>query len=95
MLGASTGLLVQGTFLGPVISITGRRKTAVMWWWKPFKQEDVAFLKELIDVGKLAAVIDRRYTLSEVPDALRYLETGNARGKVVITCDDRLRLGRR
>jgi NADPH:quinone reductase-like Zn-dependent oxidoreductase len=85
MLGASTALLLQGAFLGPLISMTGSRKTAVMWWWKPFHQADVAFLKELIDAGRLAPVIDRLYRLSEVPEALRYLETGKARGKVVIT----------
>jgi NADPH:quinone reductase-like Zn-dependent oxidoreductase len=85
MLGASTALLLQGTFLGPLISMTGSRKTAVMWWWKPFKQEDVAFLKELIEAGRVAPVIDKRYPLGEVPEALRYLEQGQARGKVVIT----------
>jgi NADPH:quinone reductase-like Zn-dependent oxidoreductase len=85
MLGASTRLLVQGTFLGPLISMTGSKKMAVMWWWKPFKQEDVAFLTELIEAGSLAPVIDRRYPLSGVPEALRYLEEGKARGKVVIT----------
>lgn len=85
MLGASTRLLLQGTFLGPLISITGSRKMAVMWWWKPFKQTDVAFLNELIEAGGLAPVIDRRYPLSEVPAALRYLEAGQARGKVVVT----------
>lgn len=85
MLGASTGLLVQGTFLGPLISASGSRKMAVMWWWKPFRQEDVAFLKQLIGVGAIAPVIDRTYPLSAVPEALRYIEEGTARGKVVIT----------
>jgi NADPH:quinone reductase-like Zn-dependent oxidoreductase len=85
MLGASTALLLQGTFLGPLISMTGSQKTAVMWWWKPFKQEDVAFLKDLIEAGRVAPVIDKRYPLSEVREALRYLEQGHARGKVVIT----------
>jgi NADPH:quinone reductase-like Zn-dependent oxidoreductase len=84
MLGASTGLLLQGSFLGPLISMTGSRKTAVMWWWKPFNRGDVEFLKELIEAGSLAPTIDRSYPLSEVPQALRYLETGDARGKVVI-----------
>jgi NADPH:quinone reductase-like Zn-dependent oxidoreductase len=84
MLGASTALLLQGTFVGPLISMTGSRKMAVMWWWKPFQQEDVAFLKELIEAGSVAPVIDRRYALSEVPDALRYMEEGHARGKIVI-----------
>jgi len=85
MLGASTALLLQGAFQGPLISTTGSRKMAVMWWWKPFNQGDVAFLKELIEAGSLAPVIDRRYTLSEVPDALRYLEGGQSRGKIVVT----------
>jgi NADPH:quinone reductase-like Zn-dependent oxidoreductase len=43
---------------------------ALMEWWRPFKQEDVVFLKELIESGSVAPVIDRRYPLSEVPEAL-------------------------
>lgn len=46
---------------------------------------DLVVLKELIEAGKVTPVIDRRYPLSEVPDAIRYLEEGHARGKVVIT----------
>ena len=46
---------------------------------------DLLLLKELIEVGQLTPVIDRTYSLSEVPDAVRYLEAGHARGKVVIT----------
>jgi NADPH:quinone reductase-like Zn-dependent oxidoreductase len=42
-------------------------------------------LKELIESGKVRAVIDRRYPLAEVPEAIRYLEGGHARGKVVVT----------
>ncbi len=52
--------------------------------WKP-NQKDLLFMKELIETGKLVPVIDRRYPLSEVAEALRYLEEGRARGKVVIT----------
>jgi len=85
MLGASTGRLLQGTFMGPLISAAGTKKMAMMWWWKPFHQEDVAFLKDLIEAGSVAPVIDRRYTMSDVPAALRYLEKGHALGKVVIT----------
>jgi NADPH:quinone reductase-like Zn-dependent oxidoreductase len=84
MLGASTARLLQGAVVGPLISITGRKKMGMMWWWKPFKQEDIAFLKELISSGRIAPVIDRTYPLSELPAALTYLETGLARGKVVI-----------
>jgi NADPH:quinone reductase-like Zn-dependent oxidoreductase len=47
--------------------------------------DDLRLLKELIEDGKVVPVIDRTYSLSEVPEAIRYLETGHARGKVVIT----------
>ncbi len=50
-----------------------------------FSKEDLTVLKELTEAGKVRPVIDRRYPLSEVPDAIRYLETGHAQGKVVIT----------
>ena len=85
LVGGATGRLLQAAVVGPLISMRGRRKMGIMWWWKPFNQEDVAFLKELIDAGILAPVIDRRYPLSDVPEALRYLEGGSSRGKIVIT----------
>ena len=45
-------------------------------------------MKELIEAGKLTPIIDRTYPLSEVPDAIRYLEEGHTQRKVVITVDD-------
>jgi NADPH:quinone reductase-like Zn-dependent oxidoreductase len=48
-------------------------------------REDLVTLRELIEAGKVTPVIDRTYPLSETAEALRYLETGRARGKVVIT----------
>jgi NADPH:quinone reductase-like Zn-dependent oxidoreductase len=51
-------------------------------------QSDLEFMKELLETGKVAPVIDRRYPLSEVGEAIRYLEEGHARGKVVITLED-------
>jgi NADPH:quinone reductase-like Zn-dependent oxidoreductase len=47
--------------------------------------DDLIVLKELIESGKVTPVIDRTYPLSEAPEAIRYLEQGHARGKVVIT----------
>jgi NADPH:quinone reductase-like Zn-dependent oxidoreductase len=47
--------------------------------------EDLLVLKELIESGKVTPVIDRTYPLAEVPEAIRYLEEGHARGKVVIS----------
>ena len=48
-------------------------------------KKDLQFLKELVEASKVTPVIDRTYPLSEVPEAMRYLEEGHARGKVVIT----------
>jgi NADPH:quinone reductase-like Zn-dependent oxidoreductase len=47
-------------------------------------QEDLAIMGELMKDRKVTPVIDRRYRLSEVPEAIRYLEKGHARGKVVM-----------
>jgi NADPH:quinone reductase-like Zn-dependent oxidoreductase len=47
-------------------------------------RDDLMVLRELVESGKVAPVIDRRYQLSEVPEALRYQGEGHARGKLVI-----------
>jgi NADPH:quinone reductase-like Zn-dependent oxidoreductase len=47
--------------------------------------KDLLVLAEFIQAGKVTPVIERRYPLSEVPAAIRYIGTGHARGKVVIT----------
>jgi NADPH:quinone reductase-like Zn-dependent oxidoreductase len=85
MVGGPTGRIFTALFMGPLISLAGGRTMGLMLWWKPFKREDVATLLELVEAGKLAPVIDRRYPLSEAVDALRYLDEGRARGKIVIT----------
>jgi NADPH:quinone reductase-like Zn-dependent oxidoreductase len=48
-------------------------------------REDLQLLKQFIEDGTLTLVIDRTYRLAQVPEAIRYLEEGHARGKVVIT----------
>ena len=50
-------------------------------------QKDLAILRDLMQSGKMTPVIDRTYKLNETPDALRYLEQGHARGKVVVTVE--------
>lgn len=84
-IGGTTAALLQALLLGPVISLAGSRTMGITWWWKPFRLEDVAVLVGLIEAGKLRPFIDRSYPLSEVPEAIRYLESGQARGKIVIT----------
>ncbi len=86
VVGGSKGTLLQAVFLGPLISIFGSKKMGILAW-KPNKKEDLAFLIELLEAGKIVPVIDRRYPLSEVAEALRYLEDGHAQGKLVITVE--------
>jgi NADPH:quinone reductase-like Zn-dependent oxidoreductase len=62
------------------------RRNLVMHLTRP-SQSDLIVIRGLMEAGKVIPVIDRRYRLREVPDALRYLEQRHARGKVVITVD--------
>ena len=64
-------------------SMTGDKKMVPLLA-KPPTNEDLVFMKELLEAGEVTPVIDRRYPLGEVPEALRYLEAGHARGKIVI-----------
>jgi len=84
MVGGSGVAILQAFTLGPLISMTGSKKMGIVMW-KPNNQEDLEFLEELYASGKVAPVIDRRYPLSEVPEALRYVGEGLAKGKVIIT----------
>ncbi len=72
-------------FLGPRISKSSGKKF-VYYGVEP-TNKDLVFLKELIEADKVKPVIDRRYPLSEVPEAIRYYEKGHAQGKVVITVE--------
>src|SRR2546430_9679876 len=85
MTGGSNAQLFQAMLLGPVISRTGRQKMGNSAH-KPNKK-DLIFMKELIEAGKVTPVIDRRFPLRDVPEAIRYLEEGQAKGKVVIMLD--------
>ena len=82
--GGSMAQMSQAMIQGPWISMTGSKKMGNMGVAKP-NQKDLAFIRELLESGKVKPVIDRCYPLREVADALRYLEEGHAQGKVVIT----------
>ena len=79
--------IFQALLLGPLISMTGSKKMGVVMW-KPNNKKDLDLLKELFEAGKVVPVIDRRYPLSEIPEALRYLEEGHHQGKIVITMEN-------
>lgn len=71
--------LIKGLFLSRLSS------QKVVFHIAKINTGDLNVLKELMESGKVTPVIDRRYTLSETPDAIRYLEEGHARAKIVIT----------
>jgi NADPH:quinone reductase-like Zn-dependent oxidoreductase len=83
MTGGSMAQVFQAMLLGPVISRTGKQKMGNSAH-KP-NAKDLLVMKELIEAGKVTPVIDRCYPLGETAEAIRYLEEGHARGKVVIT----------
>jgi len=86
MVGGGLVQMLEVLFLAPFLSRIGSRKTVSML--AKITNKDLVFLKDLLEAGKVVPVIDRRYPLSEVAEAIRYLGEGHAQGKVVITVQD-------
>lgn len=86
MIGGSAFLILQLLLLGPVFNKTERKKMAILLH-KPSK-EDQNFLKDLYTAGKLVPVIDREYSLNQVPEAIDYLGEGKTKGKVVVCVEE-------
>jgi NADPH:quinone reductase-like Zn-dependent oxidoreductase len=84
-LGGTSVPIFAALLLGPLISRFSDRWSGLLLWWKPFDPDDVAALKVLIAAGKLTPAIDRRFPLSQVVDALRWVDDGHAKGKVIVT----------
>jgi NADPH:quinone reductase-like Zn-dependent oxidoreductase len=82
--GRSTGGLLQAAFVGPLLSV-GRTRSMGIVVGRPNDAADLATVGELVQAGRLVPVVDRRYTLAQVPEALHYFAAGEARGKLVIT----------
>ena len=83
----------EGRWLGP---LTGALKVFVLsrfvrqkllLFLAHLSKDDLIVMRELLETGRVTPVIDRSYPLRDVPSAIRYLEEGHARGKVVITMD--------
>jgi len=85
MVGGSVATAFQILLLGPWVRRTAGKKIRLLVV-QP-NRKDLVFITELYEAGKVVPVIDRRYPLSEVPEALRYLGEGHARGKVIITVE--------
>ena len=85
MAGGSKRRFIQALLLGPLLSRIGRKKMCV--FLAKIDKKDLVLLKDLLQAGQVVPVIDRRYALREVAEALRYLGEGHAQGKIVITVD--------
>lgn len=85
----------RGLWLGPMlgmlkaIAVSRFVRQKLLPFLAHLSKDDLIVLRELLEGGKVAPVIDRSYPLSEVSEAIRYLEEGHARGKVVITMERR------
>jgi NADPH:quinone reductase-like Zn-dependent oxidoreductase len=88
LIGGSGATIPQIMLLGPLISIFGSRKIRLLLH-KP-NRNDLNSLNDLFETGKAVPIIDRLYTLGEVPEAFRYFGEGRAKGKVVITLEEYL-----
>ena len=83
MTGGGGVQIVQAMLLGAFVSMTSSRRMGNIM--AVARKDDLVVLKELLETGKIKPVIDRTVALSEVPDAIRYLEEEHARGKVVVS----------
>lgn len=84
--GGSIAVLFQILLLGPVIKRIAAKNIRILA--VPQNRKDLIAVTELCEAGKISPVIDRRYSLREVPEALRYVLDGHAKGKVVIITED-------
>ena len=81
--GGALSQIFQAMLLGPLMSVTGGKKMGFMWITKPNRQ-DLVYLGQLLETGKVVPVIEQCYPLGEVAAAMQYSAAGHARGKVVV-----------
>jgi NADPH:quinone reductase-like Zn-dependent oxidoreductase len=84
--GGTLAQLFTSMLLGPLMSKKGGKQLRSLGTVQQ-SQKDLVVVKELLEASKVVPVIDRRYTLSEVPEAFRYFGEGHAKGKVVISVE--------
>ena len=83
--GGSVATLFQILFLGPLIKRMASKSVRMLM--VPQNREDLVAITELCTAGKIRPVIDRTYPFNEIPEAMRYVSEGRAKGKVVITLE--------
>lgn len=83
-LGGTSWPILSSLIVAPFVSRAAGARMGLLLWWKPFNPPDVENVVDLIAAGKVKPAIDRRYPLSEVVDALHWVDEGRARGKVIV-----------
>jgi NADPH:quinone reductase-like Zn-dependent oxidoreductase len=83
-LGGTSATILDAMVVGLLASAWSNRWSGLMLWWKPFHEADVMTVLDLIDEGKVMPAIDRTYPLDQVVEALRYVNDGHPRGKVLV-----------
>jgi NADPH:quinone reductase-like Zn-dependent oxidoreductase len=86
MAGGGWSQIFQSIALGPLLSLAGSKK--MRFFKANIDKTDMELLKDFLEAGTIVPVIDRRYPLSAAAEAVRYLEAGHAKGKVIITMGD-------
>jgi NADPH:quinone reductase-like Zn-dependent oxidoreductase len=81
--GGSVATLFQILLLGPLLRRTTRRSIRLLA--VPQNRKDLIAITDLCEAGKVRPIIDRKYSFGEIPEAMRYVGDGRAKGKVVIT----------
>jgi len=85
MAGGTNAQIFQAMLWGPMMSNKGGKKMGGVS--AKTSQKDLLILKELLEAGKIVPVIDRCFPFREAVDALRYIDAGHAKGKVVVTVE--------
>jgi NADPH:quinone reductase-like Zn-dependent oxidoreductase len=83
-LGGSGLRIIAAMLAGPAFRVATGRRMGLMFWWKPFNPADVATVLRLVENGTVRPSIDRTFTLDQAADALRWVDDGRAKGKVLI-----------
>jgi NADPH:quinone reductase-like Zn-dependent oxidoreductase len=83
--GSVIGFFARAAVMAPVLSRFVSQKFFI--FITKITKEDLIVMRELMKAGKVTPAIERRYRLTEVPEAIRYLATGHARAKLVITLE--------
>jgi NADPH:quinone reductase-like Zn-dependent oxidoreductase len=83
-IGGKMAQIFEALLFGPLMSMNGNKKLKGMGSAQP-NQRDLEAVKRLIEAGTLVPVMEKRYTLTEIPEALRHLGRGHALGKIVIS----------